>query len=301
MSEIVVIGSMNMDLVVQTDEIPKVGETVLGNSLLQIPGGKGANQGVSIAKLKKDITFLGKVGKDSFGDELLLSMKNAGVNTEFIGRETVPTGIAVINVDKNGNNNIVVIVGANGEVDEEYLKENLKIIENSEIVVFQLEIPLKTVKSGLNMAKSLGKTTVLNPAPAMELDDDIIKDIDILIPNEHELERISNIKITDEDSIIEASRELINKGIEQIIVTLGSRGVMYIDKSRHEFFKAHKVKAVDTTAAGDSFIGGFVSSYIENKDIKKAIDMGQRTAALAIQKVGAQSSLPTREEVENFK
>lgn len=301
MSKIVVIGSMNMDLVVQTDEIPKVGETVLGNALLQIPGGKGANQGVAIAKLQNDITFLGKVGKDGFGDELLLSMKNAGVHIEYIGREIVSTGIAIINVDKNGNNNIVVIPGANEKVDEEYLNKHSKVIEDSEIVVFQLEIPLETVKHGLKIAKNLGKITILNPAPAMELDDEIIKNIDVLIPNEHELERISKIKVTDEDSILEASRELLNKGIKQIIVTLGSRGAMYIDKGGYEFFKAHKVKAVDTTAAGDSFIGGFVSSYIEHKDIDKAIDMGQRTAALAIQKVGAQSSLPTREEVENFK
>ncbi|NLY45675.1 MAG: ribokinase [Tissierella sp.] len=301
MAKIVVIGSMNMDLVVQTDEIPKVGETVLGNALLQIPGGKGANQGVAIAKLQNDITFLGKVGKDGFGDELLLSMESAGVHTEYIGREIVSTGIAIINVDKNGNNNIVVIPGANEKVDEEYLNKHSKVIKDSEIVVFQLEIPLETVKVGLKMAKNLGKITILNPAPAMELDDEIIKNIDILIPNEHELERMSKIKVTDEDSILEASRQLINKGIKQIIVTLGSRGAMYIDKSGHAFFKAHKVKAVDTTAAGDSFIGGFVSSYIEDKDINKAIDMGQRTAALAIQKVGAQSSLPTKEEVENFK
>lgn len=301
MSMVTVVGSMNMDLVVNADEIPKIGETVLGKELLQIPGGKGANQGVAIAKLNNNITFLGKVGKDGFGDELLKSMKDSGVNIEHIERTEVSTGIAVINVDKEGNNNIVVIPGANGEVDKEYLSRHISAFEKADIVVFQLEIPLETVKEGLKISKELGNITILNPAPAMDLDDEIIENIDILIPNEHELERLSKIKVMDEESMIKAANILLNKGIKEIIVTLGSKGVLYIDNNGYKFFPAYKVKAIDTTAAGDSFIGGFVSSYIEHKDMEKAIDMGQRTAALAIQKIGAQSSLPTREEVENFK
>ena len=301
MSKILVVGSMNMDLVVKTDEIPKVGETLLGHELLQIPGGKGANQGVAIAKLGNDITFLGKVGKDSFGDELLASMKNSGVNIEHIEREDTSTGIAVINVDKYGRNNIVVIPGANAMVDKEYLGRHLVTFEESEIVVFQLEIPLETVKEGLKIAKETGKITILNPAPAMELDDEIISNIDILIPNEHELERMTNVEVIDDESILKASKLLLNKGIKQVIVTLGSKGVLFIDNKKNEFFKAYNVNVVDTTAAGDSFIGGFLTSYVEDKDIEKAINMGQKTAALAIQKVGAQSSLPNREEVENFK
>jgi ribokinase len=301
MSMVTVVGSMNMDLVVNTDEIPKIGETVLGKELLQIPGGKGANQGVAIAKLNNNIIFLGKVGKDGFGDELLKSMKDAGVNTEHIERTKTSTGIAVINVDKEGNNNIVVIPGANGEVDKEYLNRHISAFEKADVVVFQLEIPLETVKEGLRISKELGKTTILNPAPAMDLDDEIIENIDILIPNEHELERLSKIKVGDEESMIEAANILLNKGIKEIIVTLGSKGALHIDNNGYKFFPAYKVRAIDTTAAGDSFIGGFVSSYIEHKDMEKAIDRGQRTAALAIQKIGAQSSLPTMEEVENFK
>ncbi|WFA10405.1 ribokinase [Tissierella sp. Yu-01] len=301
MSKVIVVGSMNMDLVIKTDEIPKVGETLLGHELLQIPGGKGANQGVAIAKLGNDITFLGKVGRDSFGDELLASMKNAGVDIGHIEREDTSTGIAVINVDKYGRNNIVVIPGANAMVDKEYLGRHLVTFEEADIVVFQLEIPLETVKEGLRIAKESEKITILNPAPAMELDDEIISNIDILIPNEHELERMTNVEVIDDESILKASRLLLNKGIKQIIVTLGSKGVLYIDKNGNEFFKAYNVNVVDTTAAGDSFIGGFLTSFIEDRDIKKAINMGQKTAALAIQKVGAQSSLPNREEVENFK
>ena len=299
---ILVVGSMNMDLVVKTDEIPNVGETVIGNELLQIPGGKGANQAVAISNLGNEVVFLGKVGNDSFGESLLDSMKNSGVNIEYIEKVNGSTGIAIINVDKNGNNNIVVIPGANGSVDYEYLIKNISIFERSKISVFQLEIPFGTVKEGLKIAKHFGNITILNPAPAMELDEDMIQNIDILIPNEHELERISKVKISDTESMLLAANSLISKGIKKVIVTLGSKGVLYIDEHRHKFYKAYNVDVVDTTAAGDSFIGGFTSYYgKDTNDIEKAIDMGQKAAALSIQKFGAQSSLPTLEDVETFK
>lgn len=300
-SQVTVIGSMNMDLVVKTDEIPRIGETLIGNELLQIPGGKGANQAVAMAKLDNNVCFLGMVGKDSFGEGLLKSMTEAGVITKYVDKTEDSTGIAVINVDKQGNNNIVVIPGANGKVDIDYLNRHLDVFKESDILVFQLEIPLETVKEGLKIAKEYGKTTILNPAPAYELDDEIIKNIDILIPNEHEMERLTKVKLIDEESMLKAAAILFEKGIKQIIITLGSKGVMYVNPNEHKHFPAYKVSVVDTTAAGDSFVGGFVSSYIEYKDIEKAINLGQKTAALSIQKMGAQSSLPTREEVENFK
>ncbi len=299
-STIVVVGSINMDLVVRTDEIPNIGETVLGNELLQIPGGKGANQGVSMAKLGNEVIFLGKVGNDEFGDKLLNSMKNAGVNIEHIEREYTSTGVAVINVDKKGNNNIVVIPGANQKVDGDYLNRHISVLEKGDVVVFQLEIPIETVKEGLKIAKSLGKITVLNPAPAYDLDEQIIENVDILIPNEHELGRIAKRNIDTKKSLVDAANVLLEKGVKEIIVTLGSKGVCYVNKDGYKIFDAYKVEAVDTTAAGDSFIGGFVSSYIKDKNIDKAIDMGQKAAALTIQKIGAQSSLPTIDEVENF-
>lgn len=298
--EITVIGSINMDLVVKSDEIPRVGETLIGNELLQIPGGKGANQAVAIAKLERNVNFLGMVGSDSFGDTLLTSMKCAGVNTDYIERTQETTGIAVINVDKQGNNNILVIPGANNKVDKDYLQRNLNVIEQSDIVVFQLEIPLGTVKEGLKIAKSYGKTTILNPAPAYELDEEIIKNIDILIPNEFEMERLTGIKLTDEASMLKASRVLLEKGIKKIIVTLGAKGVLYVGLNGHKLYPAFKVKVVDTTAAGDSFVGGFAASYLYSQDIDEAIMLGQKTAAISIQRMGAQSSLPTLDEVTNF-
>lgn len=299
MMKILVVGSMNMDLVVSTDEIPRVGETIIGNSLSQIPGGKGANQAVAMAKLDSDVTFLGKVGRDSFGSSLLKSMNEAGVNTVGVEEISESTGIAVINVDKDGNNNIVVIPGANWKVDNDYLHRHKEYFDKADIVVFQLEIPLETVKEGLKIAKNLGKTTILNPAPAKDLDDEIISYIDILVPNEHELERMAGVEVSDEKSMLEASNILLNKGVKKIIVTLGSKGVLYIDEEKHQFIKAYKVNVVDTTAAGDSFIGGFTSYFVNDGEIIKAIEMGQKTAALSIQKFGAQSSLPTKKEVDN--
>lgn len=300
MNKILVIGSMNMDLVVSTSEIPAVGETVLGNSISEVPGGKGANQAVAIAKLGGDVSFLGKVGKDGFGQSLIESMNASGVQTENIELSDNNTGIAIINVDRKGNNNIVVIPGANFDVDKDYLNNKRSVIQASDLVLFQLEIPLETVKEGLRISKEMGKTTILNPAPAFDLDDDTISFIDILIPNEHELERLAGIEVHDKDDMKKATQVLLDKGVKVIIVTLGSEGVLVVDKNTYLHIPGHVVDVVDTTAAGDSFIGGFATSYVEHKDIKTAIQLGQKTAALSIQKAGAQNSLPTRKEVDQF-
>lgn len=300
MSDIVVIGSINMDLVVKTDDIPKIGETVLGHELVQVPGGKGANQSVAISKLGNKITFIGKVGEDMFGNILVDSLKDASVDTSRIEKENCNSGIAIINVDKEGNNNIVVIPGSNSKVDNDFLHKNIDVVENSKIVLFQFEIPLETVKNGLKVARKLGKITVLNPAPAYDLDDEIIENIDILIPNEYELEKISKVNITSNSSLLEAANVIIKKGVKELIVTLGSKGVLYVNKNEYKFYEPFKVKAIDTTAAGDSFIGGFLSSYAKDKDMDKSIELGQKAAALAIQKIGAQSSIPTMDEIKNF-
>ncbi len=298
MDRILVLGSINMDLLVRLDEIPRPGETVLGKSLERIAGGKGANQAVAIGKLGGDVSFLGKVGQDLFGDLLLEAMEESGVDIDLVERGRKESGIALINVDKKGNNNIVVIPGANWELDGEYIERNKEAFKDSKLVLLQLEIPLESVKEALKLAKSLGKTTILNPAPARSLDQETIENIDILIPNQHELARLVGLEVESKNSILKAARILLDKGIKEIIVTLGSRGVLYINKDRHKFYRSYKVKALDTTAAGDSFIGGFVSSFIENGDMEKSIDRGQRAASLTVQKFGAQSSLPTKTEVD---
>lgn len=299
-NDIIVIGSINMDIVVRTKEIPKVGETVIGREIIENPGGKGANQAVALGKLGTKVGFLGMVGSDAYGKKLLLSMKESGVDTSLIKSVEGSSGTAFISVDDLGNNSIIVIPGANHMVDKEYLNENVNAIKESKIVLLQHEIPMESVKKAILISKSLGKTVVLNPAPACDLEEEIIRNIDILIPNEHELARISNRDITDIDSVVEASRYLINIGVPRIITTLGEKGVLYVDENIVQHFKPFPVNVVDTTAAGDSFIGGFLHCYIETNDIFKSIEFGQKVAAFTIQRYGAQVSLPTLKEMNSF-
>ncbi len=299
-SDVVVIGSINMDIVVKTKEIPKVGETIIGIDSVENPGGKGANQAVALGKLGAKVSFLGMVGDDDYGKKLISSMKDSGVNVNYIKSTEGSSGLAFITVDDIGNNSIIVIPGANYKVDKEYLYEHEQVISESKIVLLQHEIPIDTVKEALSISKKHEKITVLNPAPAHEIEEDTLKLIDILIPNEHELARISKREIKDIDDVVEASRSLIGKGIPKVITTLGDKGAIYVDENIVQQFKPLATSVVDTTAAGDSFIGGFLSSYISTSDIFKSIEFGQRVASITIQRFGAQISLPTLEEVNRY-
>jgi ribokinase len=228
-------------------------------------------------------------------------MKQNGVDVSNIEYCDEATGIAKIIVEENGQNRILVVPGANYEVDKLYIDKHLEVIKNSDIVVTQLEIPLETVKYTLQKAKEFGKITVLNPAPATKLDEDIISNSDYIIPNETELELLSGASITDENSVIEASKILLNKGVKGLIVTLGSKGCIFISKNEVKSFSAYKVKAIDTTAAGDSFIGGFINGLASGLNFDEAIDRGTKVAAISVTRIGAQTSIPTFEEVLNFK
>ncbi|WP_297598808.1 ribokinase [uncultured Cetobacterium sp.] len=301
MKKIVVVGSINMDLVTICERAPRGGETLLGKKFMQIPGGKGANQAVAIGKMHSDVTMLGKVGKEGMGDILLNSMKNDGVNISNIEYSEESTGIAKIIVEENGQNRILVVPGANYSVDNNYIDRHMDAIKNSDIVVAQLEIPIETVKYVFKKAKELGKITILNPAPAVKLDDEIIANSDYIIPNETELELLSGIPTTDEEGVEKAAQFLLNKGVKGLIVTLGNKGSMFIDKNSHRKFNAYKVKAVDTTAAGDSFIGGFVNGIATGLTFEESIDRGTKVAAISVTRMGAQTSIPTLEEVLNFK
>lgn len=302
MGEILVIGSLNMDLVTVTNRMPSVGETIIGKRFDQIPGGKGANQAASMARLNGDVTMIGRVGEDLFGKALIESLKEDGVNIEYIKKDKeLSTGMATITVDEDGNNSIIVIPGANYGVGRCDIDENINLFNESKIVLSQLEIPIDTVEYGMKIAKEKDNYTILNPAPAKELSDDLIKNIDLLTPNETELEIISGIKINNFDDVIKASKLLINKGVKELIVTLGSEGSLYINKDSEKKFNAYKVNAVDTTAAGDSFNGGIAVSIMEGKSMYEAIDFASKVGALTVMKEGAQSSLPNRCDVDNFK
>ncbi|TCO77472.1 ribokinase [Marinisporobacter balticus] len=301
MGDITVIGSINMDLVTNVENMPKVGETVIGSDFKEIPGGKGANQAVAIARLGGKVNMIGKIGDDGFGKTLLSALKKDKINTDGLKiEENTPTGVAMITVNGEGDNAIVVIPGANFKVCKEDIENNIEVIEKSKMVVFQLEIPLETVKYGLQRAKELEKYTVLNPAPAKSLDEEMIKNIDLLIPNETELEILTQIEIKEEEDFLHASKKLIEKGVKSLIITMGEKGSLYIDKKCVKKFQAKKVNAVDTTAAGDSFIGGVVTYLAEGKEIDEAIVFASKVGALTVTKKGAQSSLPYLEEVGAF-
>ncbi|SCH91001.1 ribokinase [Romboutsia sp. 1001713B170207_170306_H8] len=301
MKNICVIGSLNMDLVVKVNDRPKGGQTVIGGDFKEVPGGKGANQAVAMARLGGKVNMIGKVGRDGFGDTLLNALKNDNVNTEYINKEDIATGVAMITVDKNAENSIVVAPGANFKVDTDYIDKSINGIKDSDIVVLQLETPIDTINYALKKSKELGKYTILNPAPAVKLDDEIIANVDLLTPNETELEILSGVEIKTEDDIKKASQIMIDKGVKELIVTLGSKGSLYINKESSMFKKAYKVNAIDTTAAGDSYTGALAVAFANGKNIEEAMDFASKVGALSVQKEGAQSSLPTLLDVQNFR
>lgn len=300
MKKVVVVGSINMDLVTRCKRAPKGGETLFGEEFSQVPGGKGANQAVAIGKLGTNVIMLGKIGKDSFGKDMLVSMEKNGVNIQHIEEGEKATGIAKIIVEERGQNRILVVAGANSEVDKEYVDRHLAAIKESDIVVTQLEIPIETVEYTLKKAKEFGKITILNPAPARELSDEIIKNSDFIIPNESELALITGMAVETEEEIKKAGKKLLDMGVKNLIITLGSKGSLHLNRDKYEFHSAYKVKAIDTTAAGDSFIGGVVRE-LNGDNISEAIEFGTKVSAIAVTKKGAQTSIPTIEEVIEFK
>lgn len=300
MKKVVVAGSINMDLVTVCERAPKGGETLFGKEFFQVPGGKGANQAVAIGKLGTQVTMLGKIGDDSFGKDLVASMKNSGVNTEYIENSASSTGIAKIIVEANGQNRILVVSGANMDVDRAYIDRHIDVINDSDILVTQLEIPIDTVEYVLKKAKEAGKITILNPAPAAQLNDEIIKNSDIIIPNESELGIITGMPANTLNEIEAAAQKLLNMGVKELIVTLGSQGSLHLNKKGSTIHSAYKVNAVDTTAAGDSFIGGLVKN-IQDDNLDEAIEFATKVSAITVTRKGAQISIPTIEEVENFK
>lgn len=301
MEKICVIGSLNMDLVVNVCEMPKKGQTLIGSSFKEIPGGKGGNQAVAASRLGGDVYMIGKVGNDGFGQSLLKQLKADNVNTKYVQVEEAPSGVALITVDKNAENSIVVSPGANFKLTEDDIDKCIDAIKESSTVVIQLETPIDTIKYALEKSKELGKLTILNPAPAVKLSDDIIKNVDLLTPNETELEILSGVSINCEDDIKKAANVMLEKGVKQLIVTLGSKGSLYLDKDIMEFKKSYKVDAVDTTAAGDSYTGALSVALSQKKSVDEAMDFASKVGALCVTKLGAQTSIPNLYDIKNYK
>lgn len=286
--KILIIGSINKDLVVTAPRFPKEGETILGSNFYTGNGGKGANQACAIGKLGGDVSILGAVGDDSFGKDLCNALISNNVNTDnLIIKNNVSTGIAVITVTDYGANNIIVAQGANALITKDDIKEEL--ISLYDIIVMQLEIPLEIAEYAAYIAKKLGKTVVLNPSPAIKLNKDFLSYVDILIPNETEIDIIGGI-----DYAFEC-------GVKNIILTLGANGCDFINKEGRKHFNAYKVDVIDTTAAGDSFLGGIVRMIAYNKSIEEAIIFATKVSNITVTRKGAIDSIPTYNEVINKK
>ena len=298
MANILVVGSLNTDLVVRAPRFPQPGETITGEDLHVIPGGKGANQAVAAARLGANVSMLGRVGKDNFGDFLLKNLQSNHVDMQFVQLDDASTGTATIIVDGNGQNSIVISAGANGQV-------SVMDVENASfsgfgLLLLQLEIPIPTVLRAAQRACENGLRVILNPAPARSLPNELIALADFLIPNETELSLLTSMEVKDIPSAEKAAHILLERGVKNVIVTLGSKGALIVDRDSSTHVDTFKVNVVDTTAAGDAFIGGFANALLENKSLKEAVRFGCACGALAATKFGAQPSLPTKEEVERF-
>jgi ribokinase len=289
-----------MDLIITSPKIPQLGETVLGSGFMTAPGGKGANQAIAASRLGGQVSMIGCLGSDIFGEHLFENLKENHVDTAAIRFVRAATGIAVI-VVKEGDNFIIVDPGANSMLTPDMITENEKMIRESDIVMLQLEIPLETVEQTVSLAKKCGAKVLLNPAPARELSDGILSKIDILTPNETECELITGISVKNPDDAKKAVSFLMEKGIPQVIVTMGGAGVVY-NRGKEMIHKpAAKVKVTDTTAAGDSFSGAVAVALSQGKTIDEAVDFGIMAGALTVTKKGALESLPTSEEVDHFR
>ena len=293
---ILVIGSLNMDLSIDLAKMPVTGETILGRGIAYKAGGKGANQACAAGKLGGRVRMLGCVGQDEFGQKLVKSLSESGVETDYIKESRdLPTGTAVIYVDDNGDNSIVVIPGANMACDIEYLKEQDEQFHWCDYVVLQMEIPYEAVWYSVKRAKELGKTVILNPAPAPDkIPEEILSLVDYLTPNEAEIIALNG---KSKDDIREGAEKLLSRGVSNVIATLGDRGALLVNRYGETFYPARKVVSVDTTAAGDCFNGAMVAALAEGQSEAEAILFANIASSIAVTRKGAQESLPIREEV----
>lgn len=298
--KILVIGSLNMDMVISVRELPRRGETILGGSPDYIPGGKGANQACAAGKLGGTVAMLGKVGRDAMGRTLKENLAAAGVDVAHV-EETpdAPTGMAVIYVSETGSNSIVVVPGANALCDRDYIEANEALIAASDIIVLQLEIPYEAVFRAVELAKKHGRLVVLNPAPAPDsLPPQVIAGLDYFTPNETELARIAGLPVGNTEEAVTAGKKLVSQGVGTVLATLGEAGALLVTAEDAQVIPSLRVKAVDTTAAGDTFNGAFVTALSEGMDEAAAIAFGNKAAAISVTRKGAQTSIPSREEVD---
>lgn len=302
MNKICVLGSMNMDLVLKVKDMPKVGETILSKSFQKIAGGKGANQAVAAKRSGAEVFMISKIGKDENGRELRDKLVEDNIDVKYVFEDRIePTGMALIMVNDNGNNSIIVNAGSNMTLTKEEIHSAESLIKESDIIISQFETPEDITIEAFKMAKENGKVTILNPAPAKKIKDELLNYTDIIVPNETEAELLTGIEIKDIEDAKKAGEVFLGKGVKFAIITLGEKGAALIGKDFCEIVPAYRVNAIDTTAAGDSFIGG-LSSKLDTKNLGKetlisSIRFGNKVSSIAVQRKGAQPSIPYLKKV----
>ncbi len=298
LKKIIVVGSTNMDMVVKTSHIPEPGETVLGGTFFMNPGGKGANQAVAVARLGGDVIFVSKMGNDVFGKQSSQLYNEEGIDTSFLlSDDELPSGVALITVDDEGENSIVVAPGANSSLDVHDVEAAIKTISDQHIVLLQLEIPLGTVHFVACQSAQQGARVILNPAPAAPLSPELLQYVDILTPNETEASILSGIKVSNLETAREAAQAIRKLGAKNIVITMGEFGALLLENTEFHEVAAPVVHPVDTTAAGDVFNGALAVALSEGKELATAVSFACEAASLSVTKMGAQASIPYRNEL----
>lgn len=300
MNKIVVIGSSNTDMVVRSEHLPRPGESVLGGDFMMAGGGKGANQAIAVARMGHNVIFSAAVGRDMFGDAAVAGYQRFGVDTSYIVRKDTPSGIALIMVDGAGQNSISVALGANNCLTAEDVMPALESVSAGDIVLLQLEIPMSTVDACVAVAAAKGAKVVLNPAPAAVVSEQTLSKLYLITPNQTEAQTLTGIEVVDEASATAAAKALTAKGVERVVITMGSQGSLLYEDGVSEIIPAHKVLAVDTTAAGDVYNGALCAAIAEGMPLGDALRFATKAAAISVTRAGAQPSVPSREEVDNF-
>lgn len=295
---IYVIGSSNTDMVVKTEKLPMPGETVIGGTFFMNPGGKGANQAVAAARLGGKVTFVARVGADLFGSQALQQFQNENIDTRFVTQDAeYPSGVALIGVDHLGENTIIVAPGSNRQLNVKDVSTAFESIGEKSIVLLQLEIPRETVEFAILSGRKKNCDVILNPAPVQPVDQSALRNLSYITPNETEAEMLTGIPIRDMDNVERAARQLHQSGVPNVIITLGSRGAYLSTNSYRKLIAAPKVLAVDTTAGGDCFNGALAVALAEGMTTEGAVEFACRAASMSVTRMGAQSSMPYRKEV----
>lgn len=299
--KIVVVGSINTDMIVKVPRIPKTGETILGGKFSTAAGGKGANQAVAAARAGGDVTFIARVGNDMFGKQALEDFESNNINAKYIKTDNAePSGVALIFVDEKGENSIAVASGANARLSHRDVTEAEEVIKSADILLMQLETPMESVKRAAKIAKEAGVKVILNPAPACPLDNTLLSTLYVITPNESEAELLTDISVTDFPSAEKAAFILLDRGVEVAIITMGIKGALIKTRELTKIVPGFKVNAVDSTAAGDVFNGSLVVAMAEGKTLEETVQFANAAAALSVTKLGAQPSAPKRVEIERM-